>query len=169
MKKVKFLAFFLLISLFLVTSVFGSSCTWSTVQLESSDLGKTSLSYVQLYCTLNSNGSMDTYTPPPQVQNFMKGKLVKAVRTYPGTTTPTDSATLLFYNEKSRDLLGGKGASKMSNSAEIEHLCYNSNTGLYYYPAITGTVSFDITGNSVNAGQFYITIDLEAYRSGASN
>ena len=80
----------------------------------------------------------------------LEGKMLFLLRTDPGSTAPTDNYDITLTDARG-DILGGMGANRDNSTTESVVPKIDGTNTLWGTEPWTTSLSFDVTGNSVNS------------------
>lgn len=118
---------------------------------------------VTVECTAAADGSVSdlAFSAVDNLNDTLQGRgdwYLIQVRTYPGSTGPTDDTDLKLNITKEGntiDVLGGAGTDRIDNAAYNDFYPKNTEGDYRYYP-VDSDFTQNVTNNSVNAGNFFI-------------
>lgn len=89
-----------------------------------------------------------------------EGYFLCAMETNPGSTAPTDDYDIVINTAGGFDILGGAGANRDTANTEVAYPTIDSTTGQKGCVPINSTLSFVLSGNSVNGGTTAVKLFL---------
>lgn len=138
------------------------TCAWQSTT-DVNDGVDTVGSVVTLLCTHHTDNSLSVELSSSTMSE-LAGKYVFAVKSYPGSTAPTDATDLSIADSDGLSLMGvaDNGLNFIDATSTLATMFYNSNlsTNMYWLPIDGEAWTISTANNAVASATFYLKFYL---------